>query len=215
MVCLYLYAAWSLTEPLSPDPHPGEGLGRGVRPIIAVGLLGKTLGPIGMVFSIGDDWPRRLALVCVYNDIIWWLPFGLFLVRGTMLGRQVARFAPWICVVLHVAALVMMAVVLRPGTLAEPDVVARSAYIAEYSAAWTAGWSVWMLTAMSLVGFYAWWGSRLDAATLSTIAVLIAAFGMVCDLSGESLSVLMLVERAPRGHGAVHIRVECGWISSS
>ncbi len=180
---LYWYAAWRLDA---------------AWPIIAVGLLGKTLGPIGMAFSIGDDWPRRLALVCVYNDVIWWLPFGLFLMRGTLLGRQVARFAPWICALLHAAALALMAIVLQPGTLAEPDTVTRSAYIAEYTAAWTTGWCVWMLAAMSLVGFYAWWGSRLDAANLSTMAVLIAAFGMVCDLSGEALSVLMLVERAPR-----------------
>jgi hypothetical protein len=179
---LYWYASWRLDA---------------AWPIIAVGLLGKTLGPIGMAFSIGDDWPRRLALVCVYNDVIWWLPFGLFLVRGTLIGRQVAQFAPWICVVLHAAALALMAVVLQPGTLKQPEVAVRGAYIAEHAAAWTTGWSVWMLTAMSLVGFYAWWGSRLDAATLSTMAVLIAAFGMVCDLSGEALSVLMLVESAP------------------
>jgi hypothetical protein len=166
-------------------------------PIIAVGLLGKVLGPIGMMFSIGDDWPRRLALICVYNDLIWWLPFGLFLVRGTMFGRQLARFAPWICAVLHTAAMVMMVVTLRPGTIAKPDTIARGMYIVEHAVAWTAGWSVWMLTALSLVGFYAWWGSRLEAAAFATIAVLIAALGMVCDLSGESLSVLLLVENVP------------------
>jgi hypothetical protein len=91
----------------------------------------------------------------------------------------------------------MMAVALRPGTLAQQDATARGTYIVEHAAAWTAGWSVWMLTSMSLVGFYAWWGSRLDAAALSTIAVLIAALGMVCDLSGEALSVLLLVESVP------------------
>jgi hypothetical protein len=179
---LYLYAALRLDA---------------AGPIIAVGLLGKVLGPIGMAFSIGDDWPRRLALICVYNDLIWWLPFALFLLRGTVLGRQLARFAPWICALLHTAALVMMAVALRPGTLAQQDATARGTYIVEHAAAWTAGWSVWMLTSMSLVGFYAWWGSRLDAAALSTIAVLIAALGMVCDLSGEALSVLLLVESVP------------------
>ena len=50
-------------------------------------LLGKVLGPIGMVMSFSDDWPRRLGMICVYNDLIWWLPFGLFLVRGTWLAR--------------------------------------------------------------------------------------------------------------------------------
>ena len=72
---LYWHAAWKLET---------------AWPIIAVGLLGKVLGPIGMVTSFSDDWPRRLGMMCVYNDLIWWLPFGLFLVRGTSIGRRIA-----------------------------------------------------------------------------------------------------------------------------
>jgi hypothetical protein len=166
-------------------------------PVIAVGLLGKVLGPIGMVLSIGDDWPRRLALICIYNDVIWWLPFGLFLLRGARTGRLIASLAPWICVVVHTAAVMMMALVLKPGTLTEPIATTRGGYIAEHVTAWTAGWVVWMLAATSLVGFYAWWGSRLHSAALATAAVLIGSLGMVCDLSGEALSVLVLVERLP------------------
>jgi hypothetical protein len=187
---LYWHAAWRLER---------------AWPIIAVGLLGKVLGPIGMWLSFADDWPRRLGMICVYNDLIWWLPFGLFLVRGTSFGRQFARLAPWICVASHAVALAAMAIVLRPGTLAQSDAALRGRYIAEHAAAWAAGWGLWMLTAMSLLGFYAWWGSRLDAQTVATTAVLIAAVGLVCDLSGEALSVLYLVERAPPpgiGHSA-------------
>jgi hypothetical protein len=116
------------------------------------------------------------------------------LVRGTVLGRQLARFAPWICALLHTAALVAMVYPLQQGMLTQPDIVMRGRFIVEHASEWTAAWSVWMLTAMSLVG---WWGSRLDAAAISTIAVLIAAVGMVCDLTGEALSVLLLVESAP------------------
>src|SRR5262249_53814646 len=68
---LYLYSAWKLEA---------------AWPIVAVGLAGKVLGPVGMAMSIGDDWPRRLGMLCVFNDLIWWLPFGLFLVRGTAVG---------------------------------------------------------------------------------------------------------------------------------
>ena len=85
---------------------------------------------------------------------------------------------------------------LRPGSLAEPETAVRAAYIGEYAAAWAIAWAVWMLAAMSLIGFYAWWGSRLEALALCTVAVLIAALGMVCDLSGEALSVLLLAESA-------------------
>ena len=46
---LYWYAAWKLEAGW---------------PIIAVGLLGKVLGPIGMVMSFSDDWPVRLGMLC-------------------------------------------------------------------------------------------------------------------------------------------------------
>jgi hypothetical protein len=200
---LYLHAAWRLET---------------AWPIIAVGLLGKVLGPIGMVMSFGDDWPRRLGMLCIYNDLIWWLPFGLFLVRETVVGRRLVRLAPSICVVLHILALAAMALALRGGTLVEPDAAKRAAYIVGHVGAWSAGWAVWMLAAMSLLGFYAWWGSQIarsreqgarsrnsmtpisplhaPCSTAATVAVVIAAIGMVFDFSGEGLSALVLVERA-------------------
>lgn len=49
-------------------------------PIILVGLLGKILGPIGMLNAV---WQGRLphiaGWVCVTNDVIWWAPFGIIL----------------------------------------------------------------------------------------------------------------------------------------
>ena len=68
---LYWQAAWKLES---------------AWPIIAVGLLGKVLGPIGMAMSFSDAWPRRLGMICVYNDIIWWLPFGLWRQSRERLG---------------------------------------------------------------------------------------------------------------------------------
>jgi len=53
-----------------------------------------------------------------------------------------------------------------------------------------------MLSAVSLVAFYAWWGSQVSAPLAATVGVLVAALGSVFDLSGESLSVLVLVERS-------------------
>ena len=49
--------------------------------IAAVGLLGKVLGPIGMAWLIlSGEWPRAALVLCVTNDLIWWIPFGLYLV---------------------------------------------------------------------------------------------------------------------------------------
>src|SRR6187549_4055810 len=40
--------------------------------IAAVGLLGKTLGPIGMVWLIGrGEWPPSAFVLCLTNDLIW------------------------------------------------------------------------------------------------------------------------------------------------
>ena len=176
---LYLHVAWK--------PQTG-------RPIIAIGLLGKTLGPIGMALTLSDDWPRRLAMLNVYNDLIWLLPFGLFLVRGTALARRLVDAAPWICAAVHGIALVAMATVLQPGTPLVSDVAERAAYIARHSATWSAGWLIWMLSANTLVGFYAWWGSRIKARLWAILAVMLAGLGMVFDLSGETLLIALAVE---------------------
>lgn len=48
--------------------------------IAAVGLLGKVLGPIGLVGLIASGaWPPASAILCVTNDLVWWIPFALYL----------------------------------------------------------------------------------------------------------------------------------------
>ena len=46
----------------------------------AVGLLGKILGPIGLMrLILSGEWPLATAVLCLTNDLIWWLPFTLYL----------------------------------------------------------------------------------------------------------------------------------------
>jgi hypothetical protein len=204
---LYWYAAWKLNA---------------AWPIIAVALLGKVLGPIGMVLSLGDDWPRRLGMICVFNDLIWWLPFGLFLIRSTWVARWLVKAAPWICVATHVAALGALAFYLRPGTQSVSDMAARATYVSTFFVPWSIGWGTWMVAAASLVGFYASWGGYVVLSTESsasahdsrkvrtltcTAAVLIAALGMACDFAGEASLILRLTEHA-KDDLAAFIRVE-------
>lgn len=48
--------------------------------VAAVGLAGKVLGPIGfVVVVVAGDWPASAAVLVLTNDLVWWLPFGLFL----------------------------------------------------------------------------------------------------------------------------------------
>src|ERR1051325_1240777 len=46
----------------------------------AVGLLGKILGPLGLVVLLWrGTWPLAAAVLCVCNDVVWWVPFALYL----------------------------------------------------------------------------------------------------------------------------------------
>ncbi len=48
--------------------------------IAAVALAGKILGPIGLlVLVVRGVWPVSAFVLCVTNDLIWWVPFGLYL----------------------------------------------------------------------------------------------------------------------------------------
>jgi len=48
--------------------------------IAAVGLLGKVLGPIGLARLIATgQWPAATLVLCLTNDILWWIPFAMYL----------------------------------------------------------------------------------------------------------------------------------------
>jgi hypothetical protein len=48
--------------------------------VAAVGLLGKLLGPIGLAGLLWTrQWPMATVVLCISNDLIWWVPFGLYL----------------------------------------------------------------------------------------------------------------------------------------
>lgn len=48
--------------------------------LAAVGLLGKVLGPVGLaVLIFQGTWPWKSIVLCLTNDLIWWVPFALYL----------------------------------------------------------------------------------------------------------------------------------------
>ena len=48
--------------------------------LAAVGLLGKILGPLGLARLIWiGAWPQSTMVLCLTNDLIWWIPFSLYL----------------------------------------------------------------------------------------------------------------------------------------
>lgn len=170
---LYASAAWRLDR---------------AKLIIAIGLAGKILGPIGLIMTIhSGEWPLRALSLVVCNDLIWWLPFTLFLLEGTRSAERLRAAAPWLCFAANTAAAMAMGLVLRDGTEAAPGFVSRATYIAGHLVAWRVGWGIWMLAGVSLVAFYTWWGAWLSSSRLAIAAFLVATAGLVCDLFAESL----------------------------
>lgn len=165
-------------------------------PFIAIGLVGKILGPIGWVLTVrSGEWPVRTFSLVLFNDIVWWLPFALFLLDGTRFGARLRGAAAPACASLNAIAFLAIAALLRPGTEIVPDAAARMSYIASHPCLWRTGWSLWIAAAISLLAFYAWWGASLARRTWALAAFLVAACGAACDLLAESLFIGWLPDR--------------------
>jgi hypothetical protein len=99
----------------------------------------------------------------VFDDLLLWMPFALFLIEGSAIARFAKRNAPLICAAMHVIASIATLTMRNSRPM----------------------WILWMLAAISLVGFYAWWASRIGM--LAPVAI--ASAGIVCDFLGESMFV--------------------------
>jgi hypothetical protein len=121
----YAYAAWRLDR---------------AAPFIAIGLAGKLLGPAGWVQAVtATEWPIRTITLIIFSDVIWWMPFILFMLEGRRAGARLRASAPYVCASLNLAAVIAMAAALRSGTEIVPVVSDRIAYISQHPAAWRAG----------------------------------------------------------------------------
>lgn len=184
---LYGYAAWRLES---------------ARPIIAVGLAGKVLGPLGLlVNAAAGELPMRMLTLLVFNDLLWWLPFGLFLLEGSRFREQLARLAPCLCGIVHLVAVAALTG-LAGGSEIEPTLADRIAFIHENTRLWQLSWAIWMTAAASLLGMYAWWGAFLPR-PWALVGVSLAALGLACDWCGESLYIGWLPDIAEAQHAAV------------
>ena len=68
MVGVYAYGYYLLGR----DPRRYCGL-------VWVGLAGKTLGPLGFLYSAATGaLPWTFGWVCLFNDVIWWPAFWSF-----------------------------------------------------------------------------------------------------------------------------------------
>lgn len=114
----------------------------------------------------------------------------------------------WLNVGLHLVALVLAVVGLRPGTPLVPA-GERVAYLAGRPLAWSLGWAAWMLCALVLVAFLAVLARVVteSAAVLGT-ATMLAAVGAGIDLVGDTLYITVLPGLAAGGPTPLFLAVE-------
>ena len=63
--------------------------------VAAVGLLGKLLGPMGLILLLWrGQWPMATVILCITNDVLWWIPFGLYLYDAWPAFRREFRASP-------------------------------------------------------------------------------------------------------------------------
>lgn len=90
--------------------------------------------------------------------------------------------APLASAFVNLCAIVLMAVVLAPGTPIVADVAERERYISEHLLAWRIGWAAWMGAAATLVWYYAWWRARVNGPRR---AITIASIGIAADWAAQ------------------------------
>lgn len=103
----------------------------------------------------------------------------------------VSAFPAYFCAAANLAAAVVLATVLAPGTTLFEE-TARAAYVRDHVVGWRAGWSLWVVAAVSLLLFYRWWASRIHA-SLALVAIAVAGFA--ADVAAESLLIAVVPER--------------------
>jgi hypothetical protein len=97
----------------------------------------------------------------------------------------------WTNVGLHVLALVLSVVGLRPGTPLMP-LAERLDYLAQAPLGWTAGWMAWMGCTVALVAFLAAVTWRLgEGAFLARLGLTVAVAGAMLDLLSDAVFVLV------------------------
>jgi hypothetical protein len=162
-------------------------------PLIAIGLAVKVVVALAWMLAVaGGQLTARTLTLVIFDDVVWWIPFALFLLEGTTAAERLRALAPYACAVLNLMAAGALLLVLRPGTEVVPEVASRIAYITDHELLWRAGWVCWVAAALSLLAFYAWWGARLPAWGWGVAALVIASTGLVFDLTAESLLIAWL-----------------------
>ena len=102
--------------------------------------------------------------------------------------------AGWLALVVHLAAGLAMALILRHGLETNADLADRLRFIVERRAWWTAGWLCWTLAAVTILNFYARFAAahRGLGPVALRMAVWLTVAGVAADWSAQAVEVFVL-----------------------
>jgi small multidrug resistance pump len=148
------------------------------RAIIAVGLLGKVLGPIGWAWSFGHgNLAAGSFLVIVANDLIWWPGFASYLLRDRS-ERERQSLLAIVMLATHAAGALLLALATGLGLPRSDEQVAP--------VLWTLAWSLWCLADVfsgSFVRGLLWRRAPDTAARLDRLLTILIAAAAASDLA--------------------------------
>lgn len=114
--------------------------------------------------------------------------------------RKLAGLAVMGVALVNLAASLYLLLLLRPGTLAGGSVIDRMGYIVPNRLVWSAGWLLWVLASLALVGFFFVLSEYLDARwkALLGYARALAVLGAAPDILGNVINMEVLAEMPAR-----------------
>ncbi len=162
--------------------------------IIAVGLLGKILGPLGWLDAVRrGELPSRTFPLILCNDLVWYFPFLFYLLRNS---RRRPLWIVGLIVGFHGLACLGLAF-LMPAMDFNPDFQARQQFLQAHHFGWVFVWALWVLSSLSFAAFATCWVQALRRRGLPAwlwwfLAMSVA--GVLFDLSGEAVYIAWLPE---------------------
>ncbi|MDO8532014.1 MAG: hypothetical protein Q7T26_07590 [Dehalococcoidia bacterium] len=120
--------------------------------------------------------------------------------QGPTDNRRLAGMAVMGVSAVNLAASLALLLLLRPGTLAGGGVTDRMTYIVTNRFVWTAGWLLWVLAALSLVGLFYVLSAHLDSrmAGLLRYARALAVLGAAPDIIANLINAGVLADMPAR-----------------
>jgi len=162
------------------------------KPIVAVGLIVKIFVPIGW-FSIVNSghWPLETFPLIAMNDLLWWVPFSLFLIKDSRFYSKLSTLVPWFAIVLLLLASPATFLV-REGTRAFSSEEQCIRFIETHLVLWRSTWALVAVAIVSLALLMAWWAAQLKDQKIPLIAFGIEAIATALEFLGIAFYISWL-----------------------